>query len=87
MATYRIEWKSSALKEIKHLDRSIIPRIIAAIESLSNIPRPSGVRKLQGSDQSYRIRVGEYRVVYEIVDKILCIVIIRIGHRKNIYRD
>jgi mRNA interferase RelE/StbE len=87
MATYRIEWKSSALKDIKHLDRSIIPRIIAAIESLSEISRPSGVRKLQGSDQSYRIRVGEYRVVYEIIDKIVCIVIIRIGHRKEIYRN
>jgi mRNA interferase RelE/StbE len=86
MATYKVEWKISALKELKNLDRSVIPRIVAAVESLSGNPRPSGVRKLQGAEHSYRIRVGEYRVVYEIVDEILLVIIVRVRHRKDVYR-
>lgn len=86
MATYKIEWKTSALKELKNLDRSVIPRIITAVESLSGNPRPAGVRKLQGSEYTYRIRVGEYRVVYEITDFRLLVIIIRVRHRKEVYR-
>lgn len=86
MATYKIEWKTSALKELKNLDRSVIPRIVTAVESLSGNPRPSGVRKLQGSDYTYRIRVGEYRVIYEIADFRLLIIIVRVRHRKDVYR-
>lgn len=87
MATYQIEWKSSSLKELKRFDRKVIPRIVSAVGSLANDPRPSGVRKLRGSERSYRIRVGEYRVVYEIIDDRLIILIIRVRHRKNVYRD
>jgi mRNA interferase RelE/StbE len=86
MATYKIEWKTSALKELKNLDNSAIPRIVAAVESLSGNPRPAGVRKLQGSEHTYRIRVGEYRVVYEIVNDDLLVTIIRVRHRKEVYR-
>ena len=86
MATYKVEWKTSALKELKNLDRSVIPRIVAAVESLSGNPRPSEVRKLQGSEHTYRIRVGEYRVVYETADFKLLVIIIRVRHRKDIYR-
>lgn len=87
MDTYRIEWKSSALKELKRIDRTIIPKIVDTIQSLATDPRPSGVRKLKGSERSYRIRVADYRIVYEVIDDILLILIIRVRHRKNVYRD
>jgi mRNA interferase RelE/StbE len=86
MATYKVEWKTSALKELKNLDRSVIPRIVAAVESLSGNPRPSGVRKLQGSEHTYRIRVGEYRVIYEITNDAMLVTIVRVRHRKEVYR-
>lgn len=85
MVTYQINWKPSALKEVKLIDRSVIPRILNVIESLSINPRPAGVRKLQGSKRSYRVRVGDYRIVYEIEDEILTVYIVRIRHRKSVY--
>jgi len=87
MDTYRIEWKTSALKELKRIDRKIIPKIIHSIEALATVPRPSGVRKLKGSELSYRIRVADYRIVYEIIENKLLIIIIRVRHRKDVYRD
>ncbi|MDL1971582.1 MAG: type II toxin-antitoxin system RelE/ParE family toxin [Candidatus Desulfofervidaceae bacterium] len=84
---YKIEWKQSATKELKNLKKSDIPRIIEAVEKLSVNPSPPGTRKLQGCEQLYRIRVGEYRVVYSIKNKVLLIEIIRVGHRKNIYKN
>ena len=86
MATYKIEWKASALKELKRLDRKIIPRIISVVESLANNPFPSGVRKLQGAEKTYRIRSGNYRVIYEVIQERIVIVIVRIRHRKDAYR-
>ncbi len=86
MATYLIEWKTSAQKELKRLDRNVIQRIANTVGSLADNPRPSGVRKMQGSLNSFRIRVGEYRVIYEIIDRRLLIIIIRVRHRKESYR-
>ena len=86
MATYQIEWKKSALRELKHLDRKIIPRIISAVESLSKNPFPAGVRKLQGAENTYRVRIGEYRVIYEIIDVRVVIVVLRVRHRREAYR-
>ena len=86
MATDQIEWKKSALRELKRLDGKIIPRVISAVESLSTDPFPSGVRKLQGSDKTYRVRVGQYRIVYEIFQARIVIVILRVRHRKDAYR-
>jgi len=87
MAIYRIEWKLSALKELKRIDRSTVPRIINVVESLSTNPCPVGVRKLKGSERSFRIRAGNYRVVYEILDDALVVFIVRVRHRKDVYRD
>ena len=86
MASYRIAWKNSAKKELKRLDRTVIPKIIAAAESLAADPHPSGHKKLQGSEHTYRIRIGDYRVVYSIEDQILLIEIIKVGHRKKVYK-
>jgi mRNA interferase RelE/StbE len=53
---------------------------------LARVPRPAGCRKLTGADDAYRIRVGEYRIVYQIADKVLIVHIIRVAHRKDVYR-
>jgi len=86
MATYRIEWKASALRELKQIDRQAVPRIIAAVESLADNPFPTGVRKLQGTEQTYRMRVSDYRVLYEVYRSSIRIQIIRVRHRKDVYR-
>ena len=86
MGTYQIEWKKTALRELKRLDRQIIPRIVAAVDSLSTHPLPDGVRKLQGSQRTYRIRVGTYRVIYELYEARLLVEIVRVRHRKDAYR-
>jgi len=87
MGTYQIEWKSSALRELNRLDRQAIPRLIPAVESLSTNPLPSGVRKLQGSRHTYRLRVGDYRIVYELFESRLIVEIVRVRHRKDAYRQ
>ena len=86
MGLYKIEWKRSATKELKQLPRDAMLRILEAIEQLSQEPYPAGVRKLAGSEHAWRIRVGDYRVVYTIVESALVIEIIRVRHRKDAYR-
>jgi mRNA interferase RelE/StbE len=86
MATYRIEWKASALREIKRIDRQDVPRIVAAVGALSANPFPAGVRKLQGTENTYRMRVGDYRILYEVYRGSVYIQIIRVRHRKDAYR-
>mgnify|MGYP006116815989 CR=1 FL=1 len=86
MEPYQIEWKKSALRELKRIDRQDVPRVIAAVDSLSTQPLPDGVRKLHGSQRSYRIRVGNYRVIYELYESRLVIEIVRVRHRKDAYR-
>ena len=85
MATYRIEWKSSALHELKRLDRQVVPRIVGAVETLASDPFPSGIKKLHGGERTYRLRVGDYRVIYEVFSDYLVIEIARVRHRKDVY--
>jgi len=86
MVSYQIEIKPSASKELEKLPRQVIPRVVAAIKELAENPYPQGVRKLTGFDRTYRIRVGDYRVLYSIYENRLVIEIIRIRHRKDAYR-
>ena len=86
MASYQIEIKPSASKELEKLPRHIIPKIVVAIRELGENPYPQGVKKLTGFDRTYRIRVGDYRVLYNIYENRLVIEIIRVRHRKNAYR-
>ena len=86
MASYEIQWKHSAEKKLRGIDRQFISRIIEAIGSLSHNPFPSQHRKLQGSASSYRIRIGDYRVIYQVDKENKIIVIYHIRHRKDIYR-
>ena len=87
MATFEIEWRKSALKDIKRLDQQVVPRIISAIDSLVGEPFPVGVRKLMGTEYTYRIQIGDYRVIYEVFEAKLSILIIRVRHRKEVYRQ
>jgi mRNA interferase RelE/StbE len=73
MDSYRIEWKRSATQELRRLPREIVGRILKAVEQLSTDPYPSGVRKLVGSEHTYRIRVGDYRIIYSILASALLI--------------
>ena len=86
MATYRIEWKSSAVRELKQLDRQMIPRVFEAVQDLGSNPFPSGVRKLRGGEHSYRIRVGDYRIIYEVYEKESLVEVSRVRHRREVYR-
>jgi mRNA interferase RelE/StbE len=86
MASYRIEWKASAARELKRLDRFVIPRIVEAVGQLAEVPFPQGCRKLKGSADTYRIRIGDYRILYEVVERCLVIEIVRVKHRKDVYR-
>ncbi len=71
---------------MKRLATDIHDRVIVAIQSLANNPRPSGCRKLVGSKNDWRIRVGDYRVVYEIADAIRVVRVNRVRHRREVYR-
>ncbi len=86
MASYKIEWKNSAYKELQKLPRTMITRVVAAVSELSNEPFPHGVKKLVSSEFSYRIRVGNYRVVYEVLENRLIVEIVRVRHRKDVYK-
>jgi mRNA interferase RelE/StbE len=86
MVSYRIEIKSSAAKELEKLPRKMIPRFVTVINGLAENPRPQGVKKLVGFERTYRIRVGDYRILYDIFEKKLIIEIIRIRHRKDVYK-
>lgn len=87
MASYKVLIKRSAARELADIagkkDRQ---RIVARIEALSENPRPSGVEKLSGTSEKYRVRQGDFRIVYEIQDDLLIVTVIRIADRKDVYR-
>ena len=85
MVDYSITFARSARKELETLDEKILNRIFPKIEALSKEPRPSGCRKLTGNKQLWRIRVGDYRVVYAIDDDKNLVDIIAVRHRKDVY--
>ena len=87
MANYRVFIKPSAAKELEAVDpKKDRQRIVAGIRSLAEDPRPPGCEKLVGADDRYRIRVGRYRVIYSVGDGELVVVVVRVGHRKDVYR-
>ena len=83
--TYRVEILRSAQKQLAKIDRQDQSRIISAIRALANDPRPPGCKKLSGRP-AWRIRIGTYRVIYEIHDDRLLVLVVTIGHRKDVYR-
>ena len=83
---YRIEFTASAARSLSKLSETLQLRITAKIDTLADQPRPPGVEKLHGRRNRYRLRVGDYRIIYEIQDRILLVLIVDIGHRREIYR-
>ena len=86
MASYELLIKPSAAKEIESLPRKDRLRVVAKIQSLITDPRPDGCIKLSGHEQ-YRVRQGDYRILYEIHDRQLVITVVKVGHRRDVYRD
>lgn len=86
MTTYKVILVASAAKEFRSLPSALQRRISIAIDGLAEDPRPRGVRKLAGHESLYRIRVGDYRIVYEIQDEERIVRITRIRHRREVYR-
>ncbi len=85
--SYVISFKKSAAKEFRALPRELQQRVGEAIDSLSLCPRPEGMVKLKGSDNLYRIRIGDYRVVYTIDDQEKVILIMCVRHRRDVYQN
>ncbi|MBF0566468.1 MAG: type II toxin-antitoxin system RelE/ParE family toxin [Nitrospirae bacterium] len=85
MIYYEIEWKPSAEQDLKSIDKQYIVKIIHSISNLANNPFPPQYRKLRDVENTYRIRIGVYRVIYQIDLRNKNIVVCRIRHRKNAY--
>ncbi len=85
--TYNLNLTTRAEKYLDRLSDAVASRITARILELKNNPRPYGIIKLKGTESLYRIRVGEYRVIYQILDDVLLILVVKIGHRKDVYRN
>ncbi|MBS3027683.1 MAG: type II toxin-antitoxin system RelE/ParE family toxin [Dolichospermum sp. DET50] len=85
--SYQIELTRGAVKQLKKLPIDIRERIDLKIQELSVEPRPDGVKKLESELSIYRIRVGDYRVIYQIQDDIVLVTIVKVKHRKDVYRQ
>lgn len=86
MAHYELKFAARATKDLRGIPKRDVRRILECIRSLQNDPRPPGTKKLSGRD-SYRVRQGDYRILYTIFDAMLVVEVIQIGHRKDVYRD
>ena len=86
-ATYTVHLKPAAERDLKKIkDQAVLRRIAAAIDGLTTNPRPPSVKALQGDPSILRIRVGDYRILYTIEDAVLLVLVVRIGHRRDVYR-
>jgi len=86
MANYRLTFKKSVTKDFRLIPKNDVRRILKRIEALADDPRPMGCEKLSGQER-FRVRQGVYRIVYEILDKELVIVVVKVGHRREVYRE
>jgi mRNA interferase RelE/StbE len=87
MAEYAVELKPAARKELDRLPLNVVERVFSKLESLAENPRPPGCKKLKGGSNEWRIRVGDYRVVYFIDDPKQLVGVTRIRHRREVYED
>jgi mRNA interferase RelE/StbE len=85
MGKYRIVFRKSVARDLRPMPTKELGKILATIESLSEEPRPSGIEKLSGQDR-YRLRQGNYRIIYEINDMDVVVAVVKVGHRKDVYR-
>lgn len=86
MARYELVFRKSVAKDLRAFPKKDVKRILQRISSLVLDPRPSGCEKLSGQER-YRIRQGAYRIIYEIVDATLLVLVVKVGHRRDVYRS
>ena len=83
--SYRVEFTAAAARQVKKLPRPARDRVLDAIEDLGEDPRPHGARKLVGERTAWRIRIGDYRVLYDVFDSELTVFVVRAAHRREVY--
>lgn len=83
---YRVEFAPQAIRDFRKLERHLQKKLKPHIDRLAENPFPQNIKKLAGDDDFYRIRVGDYRIVYQVQKKILLVLVVKIGHRKDVYR-
>ncbi len=86
MEKYKLVFKQSVSKALRALPKRDIARILKCIQSIAEGPRPRGCEKLSGQDR-YRVRQGVYHIIYEIQDDVLTVVVVKVGHRREVYRN
>ncbi|MFB3891964.1 MAG: type II toxin-antitoxin system RelE/ParE family toxin [Phycisphaerae bacterium] len=83
---YQVLFQPSAARQLSKLPRDVRRRLVAKAESLADDPRPYGCERITGMEDTYRVRVGDYRIVYQVRDDRLLVLVIRVGDRKEVYR-
>ena len=86
MAAYRIFWKPSAAKSLGTFPRKDQKRIATKVDALANNPFPTGTKKLSGEENLFRVRVGDYRIIYQVRERVLLLLVVKVGRRKEVYR-
>ncbi|MUG91379.1 type II toxin-antitoxin system mRNA interferase toxin, RelE/StbE family [Scytonema sp. UIC 10036] len=84
---YQIEFTPAANRQFKKLPKEVQQRIERKVNQLAIEPLPDGVKKLKGTDSLYRVPVGSYRIIYQILDAVLLVTVVRVAHRKEVYRS
>ena len=85
--TYKVIFKRSVLKDMKKIPKHIRRDVWDLVDELKHGPHPRGSKKIHGYEHSYRVRIGRYRVVYEVKKSVCVITVIKVGHRKDVYKD
>jgi len=86
MASYKVVWRASAERELRKLPHEVIARMVALAGSLAENPFPHGTTKLAGAEHTWRVRSGDYRLIYSVTAAILVVEIVKLGHRREVYR-
>ncbi len=83
---YAVECTTAARRQFRKVPRPVRAMVKPEIDALTSDPRPHGVEKMSGEENAYRVRVGDYRIIYEIHDAVLIVVVVRVGHRPEAYQ-
>lgn len=86
MASYKLVWRTSAERELRKLPREVIARMVDLAASLADDPFPQGAVKLAGAEHTWRVRSGDYRLIYSVLANVLVVEIVKLGHRREVYR-
>jgi mRNA interferase RelE/StbE len=85
--SYQVDLTPASVRQVKKLTPNIQQKVVLKLEELALEPRPDGVVKLQGAASLYRVRLGKYRIVYQIQDELLLVTVVKVAHRREVYRE